>query len=637
MGNFSRNTFDKVKHYVGVRLQQGVPIVDADWNELEDIRKYELQAFLKWFVGNGIPKGNDGFHIRPADGQDNDFVIKAGRCLVEGWDVINEIDINYTAQHLSLTTPTSDRTDIVYLDVWEREVNAVEDPYLVNPAIGIETCVRLKREWVVRVAEGAELPNPPEGHFFYTLASLKRSEGQSKIKDDDISDQRRTGLSILSQDEIKLIVPLEVQQIKSDIQQNKDALSLKLDISDYNAKDVLNKLLTVDENNSGLNANFLQEYSIDLTGVGTGDLVAFDLGAKTLKKGAAASLDYKIKSSNVKNGLVYHPLDGTGKPTYLSANNTTKRMSFVVSEDKIVFSFGKGFSSNGQLEVFRELTSDLESIEIYSDSNSDSKKYFGYIEDENGTGVLKFHLTEIQPIFSKVQPTTQGSFILQNGQIWHNTNLGVTKKYNGSTWDDFNAITVGYFETKNSNAVIESYRYASVEFYKNLFRYDVGEVIKPITNKVPEGFALEKGQTILRGKFPDLFNYLGAIYGGDGTNNFKLRDPRGYFERIWANSSNVDPDRASRINRGDGTTGDNVGTGQKDQLGTHSHYYLDRQDSNIDAVNAPAPTTAKAGSTDARRGTESSGGNETRPVNIYVASCIFTGSFYVDLLNGTGT
>ena len=65
MGNFSRETFDKLKHYVGVRLQKGVLIVDADWNEQEDIRRYELQAFLKWFVGNGVPKGNDGFRILP--------------------------------------------------------------------------------------------------------------------------------------------------------------------------------------------------------------------------------------------------------------------------------------------------------------------------------------------------------------------------------------------------------------------------------------------------------------------------------------------------------------------------------------------------------------------------------------------
>ncbi len=63
MGNFSRDTFDRIKHYVSVRLQQGVPIVDADWNELQDVRKHELETFLKWFVGNGVPLGNDGFAI----------------------------------------------------------------------------------------------------------------------------------------------------------------------------------------------------------------------------------------------------------------------------------------------------------------------------------------------------------------------------------------------------------------------------------------------------------------------------------------------------------------------------------------------------------------------------------------------
>jgi len=223
MGNFSRNTFDKLKHYVGVRLQQGVPIVDADWNELEDIRKYELQAFLKWFVGSGIPQGNDGFHILPAVG-DNDFVIGAGRCLVEGWDVINESNLNYTEQRLfneagldeawdvaplpALTTPAGARTDTVYLDVWEREVNAAEDfDHLVNPAIGIETCVRLKREWVVRVAEGAPPPAPPSGHVFYSLAVLSRT-GQAVIPVEAITDQRLTGLAVGSQ--------LDIQQITTD-------------------------------------------------------------------------------------------------------------------------------------------------------------------------------------------------------------------------------------------------------------------------------------------------------------------------------------------------------------------------------------------------------------------------------------
>jgi len=228
MGNFSRNTFDKLKHYVGVRLQQGVPIVDADWNELEDIRKYELQAFLKEYVGNGIPQGNEGFHILPAvvekkeEDIENNFTIKggdgtrAGRCLVEGWDVINESDLQYKDQSLFkdpdlhkvwdvkplpvLTTPAADRTDTVYLDVWEREVDYHEDrKHLFNEDIGIETCVRIKREWVVRVAETASaLPAAPVGHVFYVLAQFARQANKARILPPHITDRRRTGLSLVS-------------------------------------------------------------------------------------------------------------------------------------------------------------------------------------------------------------------------------------------------------------------------------------------------------------------------------------------------------------------------------------------------------------------------------------------------------
>ena len=219
--NISRDTFDKLKHYVGVRLQQGVPLVDADWNEQEDIRRYELQAFLKWFVGNGVPEGNDGFRILPVtDEIGNDFIIKggddtaegAGRCLVEGWDVINESNLNYTAQLLyeeedlatkwgvapvkKLKPPTDGgRTDTVYLDVWEREVDFKEDKSLINSAIGVGTCVRLKREWVVRVAEGKsenELPAPPAGHVYCPLAMLTRVSEKDRIEADDITDDLRS-------------------------------------------------------------------------------------------------------------------------------------------------------------------------------------------------------------------------------------------------------------------------------------------------------------------------------------------------------------------------------------------------------------------------------------------------------------
>lgn len=218
MANILRNTFNKLEHNVNVPMQQGVPLVDADWDEKNDICKDELTFFIKWVAGNGVPKENDGFHILPQDGVENDFLIKGGLngqtgiCLVEGWDVRNETDIAYSAQPLfnnntlaqkwgvmplSVVTlpPFGERNDLVYLDVWEREVNAVEYPGVVNPSINIETCGRLKREWVVRVVEGTTVPplTVPAGHVFFVLAIIKRTAGQPVIAQTDITDLRIPG------------------------------------------------------------------------------------------------------------------------------------------------------------------------------------------------------------------------------------------------------------------------------------------------------------------------------------------------------------------------------------------------------------------------------------------------------------
>lgn len=101
-GNFSndgKDTFDPRKRYVGVRLQQAVPLLDRDWNELEDIRRYEEAMLRKWYIGNGSP--DDGFKISALDPAANDFKIAAGRCLVDGFEAVNEpyfnIDIKFEA------------------------------------------------------------------------------------------------------------------------------------------------------------------------------------------------------------------------------------------------------------------------------------------------------------------------------------------------------------------------------------------------------------------------------------------------------------------------------------------------------------------------------------------------------------
>ncbi len=55
----------------------------------------------------------------------------------------------------ALSPPNGARNDLVYLDVWEQEVSAIEDPELLEPALGgADTAERLRTVWQVRVREG---------------------------------------------------------------------------------------------------------------------------------------------------------------------------------------------------------------------------------------------------------------------------------------------------------------------------------------------------------------------------------------------------------------------------------------------------------------------------------------------------
>jgi len=224
MGDFSRDTFQLTnalyqvlsgntvtnpRHYVGVRLQQGVPLLDSDWNELEDLRRLELQALMKMFFGTGVPVGNDGFRVS-SSGDANNFSLHSGVILVEGQLVINLALTTYLAQPQQdgltpLTTPGGivDRNDIVYVDVWHDEIGADggtdADGRLMNGVVGVETAVRLLRRWQVKVLEGAtDLSSitPAAGHSLLPLALLRRRAGAAVIADSMVIDRRVTGLTV---------------------------------------------------------------------------------------------------------------------------------------------------------------------------------------------------------------------------------------------------------------------------------------------------------------------------------------------------------------------------------------------------------------------------------------------------------
>lgn len=102
---------------------------------------------------------------------------------------------------------------------------------------------------------------------------------------------------------------------------------------------------------------------------------------------------------------------------------------------------------------------------------------------------------------------------------------------------------------------------------------------------------------------------------GTGTHLFHdeylIPDSRGYFPRYWDHGAGVDPDAAGRDDRGDGTTGDNVGTKQADEFKSHLHSQSGT--SSTQHTNAAGTASPNAGAAN----TGSTGGNETRGINIY--------------------
>lgn len=241
MAVISKDTFAALKRYSSVRLQQGVPIADADWNEQDDIRKFELRSHIKWFVGEGVPAGRDGSFKIQGKGTDGDFLIgsgvtgtpdpsglgEVGRCLVGGVEVLIDADIQFAKQPLHEAVDTKGdlakawgvpsilalkpaaagvTVATVYLDVWARLVTPTEAPSLILPGLGTESCARLKREWAVRIRDGKTVvpqPKDPDyldGHSYYALAFIARNSTDAVVNPGDVTDKRQIGRGLSALD-----------------------------------------------------------------------------------------------------------------------------------------------------------------------------------------------------------------------------------------------------------------------------------------------------------------------------------------------------------------------------------------------------------------------------------------------------
>ncbi len=155
-GDITRLTFRPEKHYQAVRMQQGRLQLDADWNEQVDIQNYLTQSLAKYVIGDsGVLKNSDSFRIDVSESA-SDFQINAGKMYVNG--IICELEQNTTYKtQLDYPNPNSpeliqDKFYLAYIDVWERDITALEDPEIRESALkGLDTATRTKTIWQVKL------------------------------------------------------------------------------------------------------------------------------------------------------------------------------------------------------------------------------------------------------------------------------------------------------------------------------------------------------------------------------------------------------------------------------------------------------------------------------------------------------
>ena len=184
-GDYTRFTFRPENDYTSVLRQQGRVALDADHNEFAEILDRRLRAETLDVLGQcTVPRSP----ADPADGLPSSFRIYVGaggalsigrgRAYVDGMlaecrgdsasaavfdatlgEIYHSNRLPYSAQpHYpqapTPTPPAANRVDLAYLDVWEREVTAIEDPDIREIALGgPDTTTRRQTIWQAKVLE----------------------------------------------------------------------------------------------------------------------------------------------------------------------------------------------------------------------------------------------------------------------------------------------------------------------------------------------------------------------------------------------------------------------------------------------------------------------------------------------------
>ncbi|HEY3757402.1 MAG TPA: DUF6519 domain-containing protein [Opitutaceae bacterium] len=196
----SRIIFNSWKDYLGMISQQGRVQLDSDWNDFQAEYLRRTQVGMLDAIGElpyqamypaALP---NSFLITPqtsATGT-SQILIGAGRIYVDGllaenhgpmgadaaptsiaqWDAVlaelsntypgaGFVGVDYLAQPYYPNPPAIGAGPyLVYLDVWQRAITYLQDPDLVDVAVGVDTTGRLQTVWQVRLLDVSGATSP---------------------------------------------------------------------------------------------------------------------------------------------------------------------------------------------------------------------------------------------------------------------------------------------------------------------------------------------------------------------------------------------------------------------------------------------------------------------------------------------
>jgi len=168
-GDFSRDSFDPIKRFSRVLMQQGRVQLDSDWNEQSDILLHYLRSLATDLIGPHGGSGQPGFalilteadvdNLKDANGnalsaedrrrlkvslRESGFLFSIGRYYVDGLLCENDSYLGFAQQqgypfsgNLTLDDIFDETgTFLVVLDVWERHVSCNEDGDICEVALG---------------------------------------------------------------------------------------------------------------------------------------------------------------------------------------------------------------------------------------------------------------------------------------------------------------------------------------------------------------------------------------------------------------------------------------------------------------------------------------------------------------------